>query len=296
MKKINIGEFCWWLLIGALSMVIGKLLIFDELRFYLHPKMTKFVIAAEIILLILFVYQQTKLFKRTENSFKIKIGYFLFLVPMFMLILAGDASAVIFENRTVNLNSLAQEQNAVLSAQKKKEAEKKAEEQKKTEEQAADSAVSSAYDALPAGEMNSPDPGATDPTDPKSADSAEPEIKTEDPFLQTLFSITEDEKSGQEIMLEGFVYKSEFFNQNEFMVSRMLVTCCAADATLIGVVAETPMANDFADNDWVRVKGVTKMGLVKNPMNGQEESKLILQVKEIEKMEPLETPYVYFSY
>ena len=56
------------------------------------------------------------------------------------------------------------------------------------------------------------------------------------------------------------------------------------------------MANDFADNDWVRVKGVTKMGLVKNPMNGQEESKLILQVKEIEKMEPLETPYVYFSY
>ena len=121
MKKINIGELCWWLLIGALSLVIGKLLIFDELRFYLHPKMTKFVVAAEIILLILFVYQQTKLFKQTENAFKIKIGYFLFLLPMFMLILAGDASAVIFTNRTVNLNSLAQDQTALLTEHKNKE-------------------------------------------------------------------------------------------------------------------------------------------------------------------------------
>lgn len=287
MKKINIGELCWWLLIGALSLVIGKLLIFDELRFYLHPKMTKFVVAAEIILLILFVYQQTKLFKQTENAFKIKIGYFLFLLPMFMLILAGDASAVIFTNRTVNLNSLAQDQTALLTEQKNKEVvEKKA-------EPAAETAVSSAYDALPPGEMNAPDPGATDPTDP-NADSVAAAAEDEDPFLKTLFSL--DEKGGQEIVLEGFVYKSEFFGKNELLVSRMLVTCCAADATLMGIVASTPMAQDFADNDWIRVKGVTQKGLAKNPMNGEEESKLILQVKEIEKIEPLETPYVYFSY
>lgn len=287
MKKINIGELCWWLLIGALSLVIGKLLFFDELRFYLHPKMTKFVVAAEIILLILFVYQQTKLFKRTENVFKIKIGYFLFLLPMFMLILAGDASAVIFTNRAVNLNSLTPDQTALLTEQKDKEvAEKKA-------EPTAETAVSSAYDALPPGEMNAPDPGATDPTDP-NADSTAVAAEDEDPFLQTLFSL--DEKGGQEIVLEGFVYKGEFCGKNELLVSRMLVTCCAADATLMGMVAQTPMAQDFADNDWIRVKGVTKKGLTKNPMNGEEESKLILQVKEIEKIEPLETPYVYFSY
>ena len=121
MKKLNIGEFCWWLLIGGLTLVIGKLLVFDELRLYLHPKMTKFVIAAEIILLILFVYQQTKLFRRTENSFRIKLGYFLFLLPMFMLILAGDASAVIFTNRTVNVSSIAQEPAASPSNAKTEE-------------------------------------------------------------------------------------------------------------------------------------------------------------------------------
>ena len=288
MKRINVGELCWWLLIGALSLVIGKLLIFDELRFYLHPKMTKFVIAAEIILLILFVYQQTKLFKRTENSFKIKIGYFLFLLPMFMLILAGDASAVIFTNRTVSLNGMAQEQKVLpANPQNNELADPK-------QEQAAEPAVSSAYDALPPGEMNSPDPGATDPTDPAANNAAAPVSGNEDPFLQTLFSL--DEQGGQEIVLEGFVYKSEFFAENELMVSRMLVTCCAADATLMGMISSTPMAGSFADNDWVRVKGVTQMGLAKNPMTGQEESKLILQVKEIEKIEPLDTPYVYFSY
>ena len=283
MKKLNIGEFCWWLLIGGLTLVIGKLLVFDELRLYLHPKMTKFVIAAEIILLILFVYQQTKLFRRTENSFRIKLGYFLFLLPMFMLILAGDASAVIFTNRTVNVSSIAQEPAVSPSNAK-------TEETAESKEEAA--AVSSAYDNLPPGEMNTPDAGATDPTDPNAVSQAEPEM--EDPFLHTLYSLKED--GGQEIVLEGFVYKSEFFTENEFLVSRMLVTCCAADATLVGMVAESTMTKTLADNDWVRVKGVTKIGLTKNPMTGEEGPKLILQVKEIEKIEPMETPYVYFSY
>ncbi len=284
MKKINVSEFCWWLLLGALIIVIGKLLVFDELKFYLHPKMAKFVIAGEIILIVLFVYQQTKLFKEGRSRFR--IGYFLFLVPMFMLILAGDASAIIFENRTVNLNGFSQVQAAASAPAE-------------SEETKAEAESPSAYDMLPEGEMNSPDPGATDPTDPEAsstaADGTAVGLKTEDAFLQTLFNM-EKNKEGQEISLEGFVYRDELFSENEFLVSRMLVNCCAADANLIGMIAVTSAADTFANSDWVRVKGVTKNSLVKNPATGEAESRMVLEVREIEKIEPLESPYVYFSY
>lgn len=284
MKKINVSEFCWWLLLGALIVVIGKLLVFDELKFYLHPKMTKFVIAGEIILIVLFVYQQTKLFKEGRSRFR--IGYFLFLVPMLMLILAGDASAIIFENRTVNLNGFSQAQAAAPAPVE-------------SEETKAEAESPSAYDMLPEGEMNSPDPGATDPTDPEAsstpANGTAVGLKTEDAFLQTLFNMEKD-KEGQEISLEGFVYRDELFAENEFFVSRMLVNCCAADANLIGMIAVTSAADTFANNDWVRVKGVTKKSLVKNPATGEAESRMVLEVREIEKIEPLESPYVYFSY
>lgn len=276
MKKLNIGEFSWWLLLGALILSIGKLLVFDELKFYLHPKMFPFVIAAEIILIILFIHQQSRVF--SDRSSKFRVGYFIFLIPLFMLVMAGDASGIIFQNRTINLNGLPQ-----------KEVAKKSDENAQKEAAPAPE-LSPVYQNLAEGEMNSPDPNATDPTDPNA-----PKIIADDPFLTTLFALGEDPEN-KEIMLEGFVYREESFSKEQFFVSRMLVNCCAADAELVGLVTQTPLAQNFNDNDWVRVKGVTKMKLVKNPYTQEDEERIVLEVSEIEKMEPLETPYVYFSF
>lgn len=288
MKKINISELCWWLLLGALVVIIGKILIFDELKYYLHPKMNKFVITAEVILIILFIYQQGRIFSDSVKKFK--LGYFIFLIPMFMLTLAGDAGAVIFENREINLNGPVRLQNPAPVPE--------IGEQSTSETAEVSEPGDSVYDRLPADEIDNPDPNATDPTDPASSGLAhipgeQPLAIAEDPFLTTLFNLNE-EQDGQEIMLEGFVYKNEFFKEDEFHISRMQMTCCVADAFLIGMIVRTPMAKEFANNDWVRVKGVTRRQMFKKPFEEEEKMILVLEAKEIERIEPLETPYVYY--
>lgn len=279
MKKINVNEFCWFLLLGALIVIIGKLILFDELKFYLHPKMHFLVYAAEAILLILLAVQQGNLFKESKRSFK--MGYFLFLIPLFMAVMAGDASGVIFENRTVNLNGFNQSDSMLKTSKLTEEG--KVETEEKVE-------ISPVYDMLPEGEMNNPDPKAVDPTDPNDMARVD-----SDPFLTTLFSLGED-ATGKEVELEGFVYRDAAFTEEQFFVSRMLVSCCAADSQLVGLIVQTPLAKTYKDNEWVKVKGVTKMMPAINPYTNEEEQRIVIEVKEIEAIEAYETPYVYFSY
>lgn len=288
MKKLNIAEFCWWLLIGVLVIVIGKVLVFDELKFYLHPKMYKFVIGGEILLILLFIYQQSRIFKPSARTFK--PGYFLFLIPMFMLVMAGDASAVIFQNKDINLNSFSPANTNVNLGVQAKDLNPDLDQAGNWGDY--DLVEDSVYDRLPADQIDHPDPNAIDPTDP----NAQPILawpQTDDPFLTTLFGLNEDE-DGQEVVLEGFVFKNEFFAGNQFHVSRMNITCCVADAMLVGMVVETPSAGEFNNNDWVRVKGKTKFQMFKKPFEDKEERILVIEPTSIERMDPLESPYVYF--
>lgn len=280
MKKLNLNELCWFLLLGALIVIVGKLIMFDELKYYLHPKMHFLVYAAEGILLILFLFQQRNLFKESKRTFR--MGYFLFLIPLFMAVMAGDAGGIIFENRTVNLTGFQQSGSIVKTSQAYAQSgEVKSEE--KVE-------ISPVYDMLPEGEMNNPDPEATDPTNPNDIARVD-----SDPFLTTLFSLGED-AAGKEVELEGFVYRDAVFSEDQFFVSRMLVSCCAADSQLVGLIVQTPLAKNYKDNEWVRVKGVTKMMPAINPYTNEEEQRIVIEVKEIETIEAYETPYVYFSY
>jgi hypothetical protein len=41
---------------------------------------------------------------------------------------------------------------------------------------------------------------------------------------------------GQEARLIGFVYRDDRFNGDEFMISRFVISCCAADAAPLGLV------------------------------------------------------------
>lgn len=291
MKKINVSELCWWLLMGALVIIIGKIILLDELKFYLHPKVHPFVIFGEIILIILFVYQQKNIFSTSNKRFK--VGYFVFLIPMFMFIMAGDASAIIFKNRTIGKNDFLQSKQPAI--------EKQAQQDDNREDTVTEEKASPVYDMLPEGEVDNPDPNATDPTDEGGiADSSEhipqTEIKilNDDPFLTTLYSI--DPEKENEVTLEGFVFRNEFFAENEFYISRFTTNCCVAEAIVIGMVVRSQVANSFKDDEWVRVKGITKKVVNINPDTNEEVEETILEAVSIERIEPLESPYVYFSF
>ncbi|HBF38457.1 MAG TPA: hypothetical protein DDW50_14205 [Firmicutes bacterium] len=61
------------------------------------------------------------------------------------------------------------------------------------------------------------------------------------------------------ILLKGRVLKSPLLKNDEVVVYRMIITCCAADALASGVLVKLPERNQFHDQDWVEVEGTLQL-------------------------------------
>jgi putative membrane protein len=101
-------------------------------------------------------------------------------------------------------------------------------------------------------------------------------------------STNPEEFVGQPADLIGFVYRDVRFKADtEFMVSRFTISCCVADASAIGIVAEVQNAASWPQDSWVHVKG--KMQL--REVDGQKMP--VLVVESIEATETPAHPYLY---
>lgn len=85
----------------------------------------------------------------------------------------------------------------------------------------------------------------------------------------------------------GFVYRRPDLGDTRFMVSRFIVTCCAADASGVAMLVDWPDAAQLAENAWVRVRGPVRAA----KLNGQP-MPLIAAVT-VEPTEQPEHPYMY---
>jgi uncharacterized repeat protein (TIGR03943 family) len=61
--------------------------------------------------------------------------------------------------------------------------------------------------------------------------------------------------TGETATVTGFVFKDQRLAQNQFLVSRFVITCCAADGLAIGMVVNWDQASTITENMWVRVSG-----------------------------------------
>jgi uncharacterized repeat protein (TIGR03943 family) len=63
---------------------------------------------------------------------------------------------------------------------------------------------------------------------------------------------------GQKASVIGFVYFDESLSENQFFVSRFVVTCCAADGFAVAMVGEWDQAATLEKDSWVLVKGTVQ--------------------------------------
>lgn len=73
-----------------------------------------------------------------------------------------------------------------------------------------------------------------------------------------------DQAYDQHWRLTCFVYKDPKLSQNHFVMTRVVVACCVADAIPIGIIAETPDASTFKADTWLEVEGVLQKRFVKD--------------------------------
>lgn len=66
--------------------------------------------------------------------------------------------------------------------------------------------------------------------------------------------------AGQPVGVSGFVFRDERFADDQFMVTRFVVSCCVADANVAGMVVRWPDAAALPADQWVQVEGLLAAG------------------------------------
>lgn len=64
-----------------------------------------------------------------------------------------------------------------------------------------------------------------------------------------------DDFVGKEIETVGFIYREQGFSYNQVAIARFAITCCVADASAHGLLAEGDVSK-LENDTWVRVKGI----------------------------------------
>lgn len=91
----------------------------------------------------------------------------------------------------------------------------------------------------------------------------------------------------KEATVEGFIFALEEFDENIFMISRYVVSCCVVDSTPLGLFVEVDWRENFTEREWVRVHGYFKIGEVEG------QKVLIIVADNIEEIEVPEIQYIY---
>jgi uncharacterized repeat protein (TIGR03943 family) len=92
---------------------------------------------------------------------------------------------------------------------------------------------------------------------------------------------------GQTAKVTGFVYHDPRLPTNQFIVSRFVITCCAADASAIGMIVTWDQSNSLKENAWIEVKGPVQSA----ELGGQPIP--LIQAVLVEPVQQPQQPYLY---
>jgi len=88
-------------------------------------------------------------------------------------------------------------------------------------------------------------------------------------------------RAGERVTIEGFVTE-ESGEADRFQLTRFVITCCVADATISYVTVVDAPPGGFHTDEWVRVSGpIYPLG-----------SDILVQAESIERIEPPDEPYL----
>lgn len=91
----------------------------------------------------------------------------------------------------------------------------------------------------------------------------------------------------QQASVIGFVYRDEQLSEDQFYVSRFTISCCAADASSVGMIASWPDAKNLKNDTWVLVKGSISSLTLKDQVLP------VIVAESVQNVPVPEQPYLY---
>ena len=96
---------------------------------------------------------------------------------------------------------------------------------------------------------------------------------------------------GAEIELEGFVERKAGFDKHEFMISRLVISCCISEAENMGILCTWDNSQNLSVDQWVKATGVIKI-IEEKIGDGQVRSLPLVIIKDLKKIKEPQNPYV----
>lgn len=97
-----------------------------------------------------------------------------------------------------------------------------------------------------------------------------------------------DEYKGKKVELEGFILKEKDLDKNQFLIGRMLLSCCAADAQSIAILCQYENIQSVKQDQWVKVKGIVDSSTDKK--GGR---LLVIKIESLEIIDEPVNKYIY---
>ncbi|WP_243291124.1 TIGR03943 family protein [Bacillus sp. FJAT-47783] len=99
-----------------------------------------------------------------------------------------------------------------------------------------------------------------------------------------------DEFVGKKIEYSGFVYREPGFIDDQFVIARFGISCCAADASVYGTIASSGEAKHLQNDEWVKVSGTL------STTTYQDVEIPLIVIDKLTKINQPSDPYVYELY
>lgn len=127
-------------------------------------------------------------------------------------------------------------------------------------------------------------------TQPQSfRNASKPEARSLIEWIRTLSVYPEpDEYAGQAVNVKGFVVYPQDLSSNYLLVTRFVITCCAADAYPVSLPVKLPgNRTAYKPDTWIQVKGK----MITETLKGKRQ--LVIDASEVEKVTEPDNPYYY---
>jgi len=273
MNRRAVEELLWLLVLVLLDALLLKLLVDGTVTVFLSPRMVPFVWFALSALAALTLNQLGSVCKTLAGDpghagESIRLYSFVFLIPIYLAFTAmPDAfSAQKLDNRAVDIAGAALGQTA--------------------------------GDALhdmpvPGKESQRAAAGGLAAMEPcLIAETAIPEGGggIRDDFADYLYR-DPSELDGSQMTVCGYVYKDDAFPENTILVSRLMINCCAADASIVGFHVRVANSDDFVQNEWVQATGIAEA--VRMDIGGTFYELPVIKGGAVCRIDAFETPYIY---
>lgn len=249
MKRFNINEFIWFLILACFTLYIYFLLSSGKITLFLHPKMVKYAAFSFVIFGELAIFQLFRVFT-VPTRVKFRNGYILFLIALVIgvFIAPNGLTSDIRNKRGVTLVSSNSIENIA--------------EHSHSEKQKIEGNVISF---------------------------------TEDNYVHYLEDLSEnvDEHVGKKIKITGFVLQDKKLGSDEFLISRMLMNCCAADSQILGVAARWEKSGTLSKDNWVTVEGRVGYKEEKDKNNKVIKKYPVILVERLRHIDTPANPYIY---